>query len=289
MLQYSPGVSVYPMRKLIEKLPDVAEVVLDKCITYSPLPPSHEDFSVTFNFVHLDPEANTQFHNCFGPACMAKHRREKLLNHNVTQALLRWKWLILGKFETFFNGVVMAAFVILLSCLFVIERNKINFSFASSEKTSSGGVESKSAFEKAAPSVILAFLVIQLIKEVIQMVWQRLSYFKDYTNLLDLVMYVLVWIFIFPYITETKIYSMETQWIAGVLGLLLSYINFTLSLRRFGGLGVYVSMYVEVLYTFLKVISTFMIALIGYSLVFFALLKEQVRMPGLGFKMSSHR
>ena len=278
MLQYSPGVGVSPMRKLIEKLPDVAEVVLDKCITYSPLPPSHEDFSVTFNFVHLDPDANAEFHNFFAPACMAKHRREKLLNHNVTQALLRWKWLILGKFATFINGVVMAAFVILLSCLVVIERNKINFSFTSSEKANSGDVESKSAFEKAAPSVILAFLVIQLIKEVIQMVWQRLSYFKDYTNLLELTMYALVCTFILPHIIGTTIYSMETQWIAGVLGLLLSYINLTLSLRRFGGLGLFITMYVEVLYTFLKVMSTFMIALTGYTLVFFALLKEQVRM-----------
>ena len=278
MLQYSPGVGVYPMRKLIEKLPDVAEVVLDKCITYSPLPPSHENFSVTFNFVHLDPETNAEFHNFFAPACMAKHRREKLLNHNVTQALLRWKWLILGKFATFINGVVMAAFVILLSCLVVIERNKINFSFTSSEKASSGDVESKSAFEKAAPSVILAFLVIQLIKEVIQMVWQRLSYFKDYTNMLELAMYGLVCTFILPHIIGTTIYSMETQWIAGILGLLLSYINLTLSLRRFGGLGLYITMYVEVLYTFLKVMSTFMIALTGYTVVFFALLKEQVRM-----------
>ncbi|KAJ7385742.1 hypothetical protein OS493_013775 [Desmophyllum pertusum] len=60
-----------------------------------------------------------------------------------------------------------------------------------------------------------------------------------------------------------------------VLGLLLCYVNLTLSLRRFGGLGLYVTMYVEVLYTFLKVISTFLIALTGYSLVFFILLKEQ--------------
>lgn len=37
----------------------------------------------------------------------------------------------------------------------------------------------------------------------------------------------------------------------------------------------YVTMYVEVLFTFVKVISTFMIALTGYALVFFILLKEQ--------------
>lgn len=262
------------MRKLIEKLPDVAEVVLDKCITYSPHPPSHEDFSVTFNLVHLDPGPDC--HSYFGPACMAKHRREKLLNHSVTQALLRWKWLVLGKFVSLINAVVMAVYVILLSCLFVIERDKINFSFIS-KKTTSEEVKIKSSFEMTVPYVILAFLIAQLIKEVIQMIWQRFSYFRDITNLLELVMYVLVWIFILPHMTEGNIYSTETQWIAGILGLLLSYVNFTLSLRRFGGLGLYVTMYVEVLRTFLRVMSTFMIALTGFTLVSYALLKEQVR------------
>lgn len=274
MLQCSPGVGVHPMRKLIEKLPDVAEVVLDKCITYSPHPPSHDEFSVTFNLVHLDPEPDC--HSYFGPACMAKDRREKLLNHSVTQALLRWKWLILGKCVSLINCVVMATYVILFSYLFVEERNKINFSLTSSEKAANGDVKINSSFELTVAYVLLAFLIVQLIKEVIQIIWQRFSYFRDITNLSELVMYVLVWIFILPHMTERIIYSTQTQWIAGILGLLLSYINFTLSLRRFGGLGLYVTMYVEVLYTFLKVMSTFTIALIGFTLVFYALLKEQV-------------
>ena len=263
------------MQKLIEKLPDVAEIVLDQCISYSPLPPSHEDFSVTFNFIPLDPDVNESL-RYFGPATMAIHRREKLLNHKVTQVLLRWKWLILGKFVNIVNTIVFAVFVILFSLLVAQEREKVEFSFNSSKTTTIMEGKSKSTFVKIVPYVLTVFLVIQLMKEVTQLTWLRLSYFKDYTNWLDLAMFATVGIFISPYMFETDLFNMKTQWTAGVVGVLLCYMNFTMSLRIFGGLGLYVTMYVEVLFTFLKVMLTFVIGLTGFSLAFYILLKEQV-------------
>ena len=276
MLKYSPSQGVSPMQKLIEKLPNVAEIVLDQCISYSPLPPSHEDFSVTFNFIPLDPDVDAEFDKYFGPASMAIYRREKLLNHKVTQALLRWKWMILGKFVNFFNTAIFAIFVILFTCLMVMEREKVSFTFISPQTNTNGREEEKSTFVKIVPHVLDVFLIIQVIKEVGQVVWLRLSYFKEYTNILDLAMFGLTWMFIMPYISGKHLYSVKTQWSAGIVGLLLFYFNLTLSLRRFGGLGLYVTMYVEVLFTFLKVISTFLIALTGFSLAFYILLKEQV-------------
>ena len=276
VLKYSPSQGVSPMQKLIEKLPNVAEIVLDQCISYSPLPPSHEDFSVTFNFVPLDPDVDAEFDNYFGPASMAKYRREKLLNHKVTQALLRWKWMILGKCVTFFNTAIFAIFVILFTCLMIMERDNVNFTFISPKTDSGGQEEEKSTFVKIVPQVLDVFLILHIIKEMFQLVWMRLSYFKEYTNLLDLAMFGLTLMFIIPYITETHLYSVKTQWTAGTVGLVLCYFNLTLSLRRFGGIGLYVTMYVEVLFTFLKVISTFLIALTGFSLAFYILLKEQV-------------
>ena len=264
------------MQKLIEKLPDVAEIVLDQCISYSPLPPSHEDFSVTFNFILLDPNVDAECLRYFGPATMAIHRREKLLNHKVTQVLLRWKWMVLGKFVNIINTIAFSVFVILFSLLVAKEREKVELTFTSSEKTTIMEEKSKSAFVKIVPYVLTVFLVIQLIKEVTQLTWLRLSYFKDYTNWLDLAMFAMVWIFISPYMFEIDLYSIKTQWTAGVVGVLLCYINFTMSLRIFGGLGLYVTMYVEVLFTFLKVISTFLIGLTGFSLAFYILLQEQV-------------
>ncbi|KAL9969339.1 hypothetical protein ACROYT_G021543 [Oculina patagonica] len=208
-----------PMPTLIEKLPDVAEIILDKCISYSPLPPSHEDFSIIFNFIPLDPGMNDEFEKHFAPATMAVYRRERLLNHKVTQALLRWKWMILGKFVNIFNIALFAAFVILYTCLMVMERDKVNLAFPSSETTTSALEKSKSTFVKTVSHVINVFLVMQIIKEVCQMVWLRLSYFKDPSNLLDFAMFGTAWVFILPHTTGIDLYSMKTQWTAGIVGL----------------------------------------------------------------------
>ena len=275
VLNYYPDDGVCSMDKLIEKLPNVAEIVLDNCISYSPLPPSHEDFSVRFNLLPLDPNTNSGCSNYFGPACMAKHRREKLLNHNVTQALLRWKWMILGKFVTFFNMLVFAVFVALFSSFIVKEREKVKLSHASKDEIAI--VEDNDSFLSHTPWIIIIFSVVQLVKELIQMFWLRLSYFKDLTNLFELIMFAFVWMFTLSSISESFSLTVEVRWSVGVLGLFMSYISLTLYFRRFGGLGLYVTMYVEVLFTFVKVISTFMIALTGYALVFYVLLKEQVR------------
>ena len=262
------------MTKLIEKLPDVAEVVLDKCISYSPLPPSHEDFSVKFNLRHLEPHVNS---SCgFAPATMAKHRREKLLKHIVTQALLRYKWMVLGKFFTIFNTILFAVFVILFSSLVIKESDKSKLFSDVSNTSASSKINEKTSFDETAPLVIMVFLIFYLVKEVTQLLWMRLAYFKSISNLIDLVMYSMIQVFLLPIVFREGIYSAETQWNAGLVGLFLCYINLTLHFRRYGGLGLYVTMYVEVFWTFLKVISTFLIALIGYSLVFYVLLKHQV-------------
>ena len=276
MLQFSPESGVSPMTKLIEKLPDVAEIVLDKCISYSPLPPSHEDFSVKFNLRHLDPHVNCICDSGFAPATMARNRRERLLNHIVTQALLRYKWLVLGKFLTIFNTVLFAVFVILFSSLVVKERDKSALFSDVSNATASEAINEKSSFDVTAPRVIFAFLIFYLVKELIQLFCMRLAYFKELSNLLEMAMFSLVQVFTLPTVVGEGIYSAETQWNAGLVGLFLCYINLTLHFRRFGGLGLYVTMYVEVCWTFLKVISTFLIALMGYSLVFYVLLKHQV-------------
>ena len=131
---------------------------------------------------------------------------------------------------------------------------------------------------KSLPGVIFAFLVISLLKEIFQIFWQRLGYFKNYTNLVDLSMYLSTLIFILPYLTNQELYGdVRVQWTFGTLALLLCYSNWCLSLRRITSLSLYITMYIEVLQTFVRVILIFAVLLLGYTLVFYVLLKEEVR------------
>ena len=263
-------------KKLIEKLPDVAEIVLDQCVTYSPLPPSHEDFTVKFNMRYIDPYTYCYKYTDFPPAIMAKHKRERLLNHLVTQVLLRVKWMKLGKFLTIFNLVFFAVFVILYSIFILNARSRSTL--LSGKKAEQ--LNQTSELGIATPIVLLVLLLSQFIKETIQLALMRLAYFLDLSNWMETVMFVLALIFILPFIfgeNVKAVYSETVQWNSGIVALLLCYVNLTLAIRRFGELGLYVTMYIEVLWTFIKVITSFLITLIGYCLVFYVLLKGQVR------------
>ena len=158
--------------------------------------------------------------------------------------------------------LVFAVFVALFSSFIVKEREKVKLSHASKDEIAI--VEDNDSFLSHTPWIIIIFAVVQLVKELIQMFWLRLSYFKDLTNLFELIMFAFVWMFTLSSISESFSLTAEVRWSVGVLGLFMSYISLTLYFRRFGGLGLYVTMYVEVLFTFVKVISTFMIALHRY-------------------------
>lgn len=276
----TPVDQIKPMEKLIEKLPGIAEIVLDQCISYSDLPTNHPDFTVSFNFLPLDPADDTSGHHYFfGPACMAKYRRESLLDHCVTQTLLNWKWLVLGKYVNYFNFAVFIIFLVVFSVFIVQQRDKVNFS--SGNAITEAGEDSKSL-----PGVIFAFLVVSLLKEIFQIFWQRLEYFKDYINFVDLSMYMSTLIFILPYLANQELYGdVRVQWTFGTLALLLCYTNWCLSLRRVTSLSLYITMYIEVLLTFAKVILIFAVLLLGFTLVFFVLLKEEDNFSSVWFSM----
>ena len=150
----------------------------------------------------------------------------------------------------------------------------MNLSSGDGSATSdTGGDESK-----AMPAVIFAFLIIGLSKEFVQMLWLQVNYFKDYANFVDFGMYACTFIYILPFLTRDDLYGdIEVQWTAGTLGLMLCYVDLSLGLRRVSSVALYVTMYIEVLLTFAKVILIFSTVLIGFTLVFYVLLIQEVR------------
>ena len=273
------------MEKLIQKLPEVAEIVLDQCITYDRRPINHLEYTVTFNFKPLDPfDCLLSDHYFFGPGAMATYRRERLLNHSVTQALLRWKWLVLGKYLNYFNFATFLAFLVLFSYFIVDKRSRVRLT-SNSEIDKGSDSENSSAI----PGVVLAFVILKIMSEIIQLAWLRLNYFKEYSNLLDLAMEITALIYILPYVTNDELYgNAQVQWTAGTLALLLTYINCILSLRRVSRVAIYISMYVEVFLTFIKVIAIFAVFLIGYALVFHVLLIEEVSLYFSSWRKKKH-
>ena len=264
----------------------------------------------------------------FGPSTMVKHQRKKLLLHPLTQVLLNQKWSTFGRIIYYFNFLSYLVFVGLYSAFIIIERNKLNFTTTYTYEVEgqecygdsydfyydengtlvedyvpagcypvSEIYQGQTIFTKGFSYIVFAFAVIHLAKEILQIIIQRLRYFTEISNLLEWLLYGTAVAFMIPYImpndvTNDLFEQMKDPyllWIVGVTSIFLCYANLVLFLRRFRLFGIYVTMFVEVTKTVLKVLIVFFVFIIGFSIVFFILFKEQVRCTSVLLRFLPYR
>ena len=150
----------------------------------------------------------------------------------------------------------------------------------------------KDQFQEVAPWLTMILALVQIIKEIFQMVLLRLHFLKDAVNYLEFTLYSSTFLFTIPCIIQSaddffekgdwiqsKFYEYiqleDIKWQAGSISILLAWANLLLYLKGFPTVGLPVVMFVEVLKTFIKVISVFGVCLIAFALSFYALLGEQ--------------
>ncbi|XP_064627394.1 transient receptor potential cation channel subfamily A member 1 homolog isoform X2 [Lineus longissimus] len=144
------GMRNTPMRKLIRKMPDVAEVVFMKCTTANYANPEHPKYKITFNYEFLDdmyaawhegpvsdsgsstgafdeetkklkPDAQPytkdtsvmKKNHCL--MIMVTSKREDLLAHPLVTALLRHKWNSYGRYFYYVNLLFYLIFLLFLT------------------------------------------------------------------------------------------------------------------------------------------------------------------------------
>ncbi|XP_031557765.1 uncharacterized protein LOC116294318 [Actinia tenebrosa] len=273
-----------PMKRLIEFLPSVAEIALNQCLEVSDFPSTHPQHSIKFDLVLLDPgpddELSLRGEPFDGPATMVRYNREELLNHPVTQALLRYKWFAFGKVLYYLNFAVYLLFTILFSYFIIEERGRLSLFSPSTVNASSAEKDHLDVYPSSSTMslaiVIAFFLCVQLLKEFYQLVMLRLSYLRESSNLIEVFLYTTTLIYIAPYLASKPMYySPAVQWNAGVVALFLCYTDLLLYIRRIGNSGIYVSMYFEVLITFLNVLVVLIVVIFGSAVIFYVLMKEQ--------------
>uniref|UniRef100_A0A1I8JFS6 Ion_trans domain-containing protein n=2 Tax=Macrostomum lignano TaxID=282301 RepID=A0A1I8JFS6_9PLAT len=118
--------------------------------------------------------------------------------------------------------------------------------------------------------LLSAFSFINICKEILQMLQQRIRYFMDGTNYLELTLYGSTAGFVVPFYMG---YSMEFQWNLGALATLLAWMNFLLFFQRYEQTGIYVIMFLRIAKTLFRVISLFSILIFGFGLSFYIVLQ----------------
>ena len=265
------------MGKLIQRFPDAAKCVMDRCIQRS-----LTKRSIAYDFRLLDPGPDDQSgpneQPFFGLMVMVRHKQKDLLVHDLCRKLLKIKWRSYGWFVYWTNLAIFSLYLFLMTFFMLNKRKQVVLKRQNDDDDTM--FEQKEAFQKIVPYLILVFASLHLAKELYQICLQRAAYFKEWTNVLEWVLYVTTIIFILPYVSS-GLSSLRgdprVTWQIGAVAVFLGYLNLILFAQTLDHVGIYVTMFFQVAMTVLKTISLFMLFAVAFSVVFFILFREQVK------------
>uniref|UniRef100_A0A8C9T394 Transient receptor potential cation channel subfamily A member 1 n=1 Tax=Scleropages formosus TaxID=113540 RepID=A0A8C9T394_SCLFO len=199
---------------------------------------------------------------------MVRYNRIELLTHPVCKKYLEMKWNAYGIKAHMLNLAIYCLGLLPLSFLIVTMRPKVNM-------TTNGTSINKvftSLDKTACIFLVLAMSVYNVGKEVMQIVQQRASYFRDLSNVLDWYAAVSSLLFVIP-----MLFNVEgvMYWQAGAWAILASWVNFLLYFQRFEHFGIYIVMFQEIFHTFISIIILFFFLLLAFAMGFYALMDGQ--------------
>ncbi|XP_033126136.1 transient receptor potential cation channel subfamily A member 1-like [Anneissia japonica] len=252
---------------LIEHLPDVCLVLLDRCVTKSDEEPESKEFWYKYDFTFLKSSGFvTKLYNTKGLELMpllplnkmVEFNRINCLSHPVCLHFLSMKWASYGRPVYMINIFIYAIFLMFLTG-FVVE--------APHKNTNGNHI-----YPTSTADVITVFAAVNMVKEIIQMSYQREKYFREATNAIEWILYISSMIFVAPFLVHN---SSHYQWSCGAVAIFLAWFNFLLYLQRFDIFGIYVVMFLEILKTLIQVLLVFSILIIAFGLALYILLSEE--------------
>jgi transient receptor potential cation channel subfamily A protein 1 len=204
---------------------------------------------------------------------MVKFGRINHLSHPLCETLLRQKWLSYGFPIHMLNLSFYLLFLLVLS-YFIITFPACNHHDETDHTNSMHSCPTKTfiSFKTSAtiPQIICIWYIVlycflNFILEIIQLIQDGWDYFSDIENYIQWILYVSTSIFAFPFLFNQ---SWHYQWVSGSIGIFTAYLALLFLLGRFDIYGIYVIMFLEILKTLLRVLSLFLILIIGFALTF---------------------
>ena len=271
-----------PMGRLIEQFPDAAHVVMDRCIQRS-----LSERSIKYDFILLDPgpddHSGAKGERFLGLSTMVKHKQQLLLTHALSRKLMVLKWRKFGWFVYGGNLFLYSIFLLFLTIFVLSERETIEFPEprepGEEPEIEDDFFQERNSFNQAVPYIVIIFAVLHLAKELYQIYSQKFRYFKEWSNGLEWTLYITASLFVLPYVFDgpnTFRTTYRVYWQMGTFSIFFGYINLILIIEPVKYVGLYVTMFLEVMKTVLKVLCLFVMFTLAFSMAFFILLKEQV-------------
>lgn len=121
---------------------------------------------------------------------------------------------------------------------------------------------------------IIFYIVINFLRELIQLYQQKYMYISDPVNLVAWLLYIFATIMVLPIFWDKMV---DSQFSFASMTVFLSWFNLLLLLQRFDQVGIYVVMFLEILQTLIKVLMVFSMLIIAFGLAFYILLSKVSR------------
>ncbi|CAD5119760.1 DgyrCDS8355 [Dimorphilus gyrociliatus] len=278
-----------PMRKLIRHMPDIAKIILDKCLTTEqPNETSEYTYEIAFDFECIDdtyfwyqndskeriPYTNqsTLIKENHPLRHMVETAQESLLKHALTIALIRKKWQIALIFYVFFL-IFYSLFLGTFTAYMLIATPSYKVNSTNCKKSDIGFFSNQQTpYEKFATYLTYILGGIGMIIELIQAVSIKTKYLQ-WGNLLDWFTYIGAMIVV---INFRECGAREKwQWELGAMVLYFAWIDFILYLRRFPRIGIYIVMVTDILNTFWKFSFVLLLFLIASGFSLYVILQNQ--------------
>ena len=122
---------------------------------------------------------------------------------------------------------------------------------------------------------MILFAIIKLIFEFIQFVKYRIQYFIDWVNYLEILLFVFAIFFSFVY-TEDCYCPHRWQWELGAIAVFLSWIDLVIFIRKLPITGIYVVMFINIFYIFLKLVFLAILLVLAFAFSFNMLFNDPI-------------
>ncbi|XP_019858431.1 PREDICTED: transient receptor potential cation channel subfamily A member 1 homolog [Amphimedon queenslandica] len=266
-----------PMRRIIQKMPDVAEAIFDRCCQ-SKVSPNDHNYRITYNYEFLedfDEKWTKKPKYCSRNHCLsilANSPSADLLNHPLASTLLDQKWNKYGQKFYYSNLIVYFLFVILLSsfaltlhspnskiCMEVSENDNVTFDCFP---------EGRNGYLSFASVCLIVYCVIMMIREVFQMLLFRLQYLFSFVNYVEVPLFILT--IVFTFVSSNQCFCAHPwQWQVGVIAVFLSWIALIFSIRKLPIVGIYVVMFARIFKNFIMVLILAVLLISAFAIPFY--------------------
>ncbi|EDW93102.2 transient receptor potential cation channel subfamily A member 1 isoform X4 [Drosophila yakuba] len=232
---------------------------------------------------------------------MVTHGRVELLAHPLSQKYLQMKWNSYGKYFHLANLLIYSIFLVFVTIYSSLMMNNIELK-AGDNKTMSQycnmGWERLTMNLSQNPAVasqirldsceerinrttailfcavvIVVYILLNSMRELIQIYQQKVHYILETVNLISWVLYISALVMVTPaFQPDGGINTIHYS--AASIAVFLSWFRLLLFLQRFDQVGIYVVMFLEILQTLIKVLMVFSILIIAFGLAFYILLSK---------------